>query len=233
VRRAFFAAPLIALVTVPCGVAAILVGLLGRDRSQRIARRWAHFVLAVCGVRVRVSGQAVSGPAVYVCNHVSALDIPILFAHLPADFRIVYKRSLHWVPLVGAYLWATEHVPIERSSPFRAKRSLDRAAERIRGGTSVVLFPEGTRRGTQGLGPFKRGSFLLAIGAGVPVVPISLAGVEQIVPNGLMSLKKGGTVRLTVHAPVATTGRASDQAETLACEVRAVVAHGLQCPAEA
>src|SRR6185436_2892582 len=108
--------------------------------------------------------------------------------------------------------WAADHVPIERSSPFRAKRSLDRAAVRIRAGTSVALFPEGTRRGTRGLGMFKRGSFLLAIDAGVPVVPVSLAGVGRLVPEGLASLR-GGTVSLRLHAPVATAGRGPDEAE--------------------
>ena len=230
-RRALFAAPVVGLATVPCGLVAIVLGLVGRvGDAQSVARGWARFVLAVCGVRVHAHGASVSGPAVYVCNHVSSLDIPILFAHLPADFRIVYKRSLLWLPLIGAYLWAADHVPIERSSPFRAKRSLDRAAVRIRAGTSVALFPEGTRRGTQGLGLFKRGSFLLAIGAGVPVVPVSLAGVQHLVPQGLGSLR-GGSVSLQLHAPVSTAGRSPDEAEALAAQVRSVVEQGL-CAAQ-
>ncbi len=114
----------------------------------------------------------------YAANHASALDILIVFGHLPVDFRIVYKRSLSLVPLVGWAIWLGGHLPIDRSHPFRARRSLDAAARRIRGGTSVVVFPEGTRSPDGSVRRFKRGSFGLAIAAGVPVVPVSLAGVK-------------------------------------------------------
>jgi 1-acyl-sn-glycerol-3-phosphate acyltransferase len=114
-------------------------------------------------------------------------------------------------------------VSIDRSNPFRARRSLERAAVRIREGTSVAVFPEGTRSPDGTLRPFKRGSFVLAANAGVPVVPVSLEGVKTVAPRGLVSLRPG-RVRLRVHGALPSAGR---DAEALAGEVRGVVASGL------
>jgi 1-acyl-sn-glycerol-3-phosphate acyltransferase len=112
-------------------------------------------------------------------------------------------------------------------NPFRARRSLDRAAERIRGGESLLLFPEGTRSRDGSVGHFKRGSFSLAIEAGAPVVPVSLVGVKALVPNGLFSLRPG-LVRLRVHAPIPVAGLSTDAAQALAQEARRVVAAGCE-----
>jgi 1-acyl-sn-glycerol-3-phosphate acyltransferase len=167
--------------------------------------------------------HASPGPAVYAANHASAFDILIVFGHLPVDFRIVYKKSLSLVPLLGWAIRLGGHIPIDRANAFRARRSLAAAARRIRDGTSVVVFPEGTRSPDGAVGRFKRGSFGLAIEAGVPIVPVSLLGVKSVVPHGLTSLR-AGAVRVVLHPPVATTGRSAADAETLAEEVRRVVA---------
>ncbi len=178
-------------------------------------------------MKVRVAGleHAPSGPAVYAANHASALDILVVFGHLPMDFRIVYKKSLSLVPLVGWAIQLGGHVPIDRSHPFRARRSLDAAARRIRAGTSVVVFPEGKRSPDETVRRFKRGSFGLAIEAGVPVVPVSLAGVKAVVPRGLSSVRPG-TVHVRLHPPVSVAGRSAEEAEALAEDVRKIVAAG-------
>jgi 1-acyl-sn-glycerol-3-phosphate acyltransferase len=163
------------------------------------------------------------GPAVYAANHGSVLDIPILFGYLPVDFRIIHKRSLYYIPVVGAYLYLGRHIGIDRASAFGARRSLARAVERIRRGTSVAIFPEGTRSGDATVRAFKRGSFVLALSAGVPIVPVSLAGVKRIAPRGLLRMKPG-TVRLTIHPAVATAGRHARDAGALADQVHRVVA---------
>ena len=181
--------------------------------------------LALGGVRVERLGQAVEGPAVYAVNHVSVLDIPILFAHLPADFRIIHKRSLYLFPVIGLYLYLAGHIAIDRRSPFRARRSLSQAAARIAGGESVAVFPEGTRSADETVLPFKKGSFVLALEAGAPVVPVSLIGVKRLTPRGLVRLREG-TVWLAVHQPIETAGRGPDQAQSLAEQVRAVVSLG-------
>jgi 1-acyl-sn-glycerol-3-phosphate acyltransferase len=217
----------VAVSTFSMGLLAVLCGLLGRGSpARRVAGWWGRSLLWAWGVEVTVCGQAPAGPAVYAANHASALDIPLVFAHLPVDFRVLHKRSLQALPIVGQYLWLGGHIAIDRANPFRARRSLARAASRIRGGTSVLVFPEGTRnRDATGVQAFKRGSFVLALEAGVPVVPVSLRGVKALVPRGLLRLRPG-LVQLTLHEPVATAGLPLEEAGALAERVRAVVVAG-------
>jgi 1-acyl-sn-glycerol-3-phosphate acyltransferase len=206
------------------GCVAALVDHSGRA-TRGIGGAWSRALLRLFRVGVRVSGleHVPAGPAVYAANHASVLDILVLFGHLPVDFRIVYKKSLSLIPLVGWAIRLGGHIPIDRSNAFRARRSLDTAARRIRGGTSVVVFPEGTRSPDGAVRHFKRGSFGLAINAGVPVVPVSLVGVKAVVPRGLTRVRPG-TVGVVVHPPVPVAGRSPDEAEALAEEVRRIVA---------
>ncbi len=218
--------PLSLLATVLFGVPAVLSGLVDRSGCwpRRIAGAWGRTLLRLLGVRVVVRGveNLPHGPALYAANHGSALDIPIVFGHLPVDFRIIHKRSLYVWPILGQFLYLGGHIGVDRSHPFKAKKSLEQAADRIRGGTSVTVFPEGTRSRQESLRPFKRGSFLLAIQAAVPVVPVSLGGVASLVPRGLLSVLPG-TVTLTLHPPVSTAGRSAEEATLLADEIRAIV----------
>jgi 1-acyl-sn-glycerol-3-phosphate acyltransferase len=231
VLRVLLAVPLIAADTLVCGAATLAAGPLDRsgEACRAIARAWARVLLLGLGVRVAVEGgeNVPAGPAVYAANHGSALDIPILFGYLPANFRFIHKRSLYLVPVLGWSLWAAGHVGIDRGNPFRARKSLHAAAQRIQGGTSVAVFPEGTRSPDAEVRPFKRGSFVLALEAGVPVVPVSLLGVKRVVPRGIATLKPG-TVRLVIHPAVPVAGRSADAAASLAEEVRRVVAGGAQ-----
>jgi 1-acyl-sn-glycerol-3-phosphate acyltransferase len=221
-----FQAPLALALTAAYAAAACVAAVV--DRSGRTTRRiggaWSRLLLRLLRVRVRVSGleHVPQGPAVYAANHASALDIFVVFGHLPVDFRIVYKKSLSLVPLVGWAILLGGHIPIDRRNSVRARRSSAAAARRIRGGTSVVVFPEGTRSPDGTVRLFKRGSFGLATETGVPVVPVSLIGVKAVVPHGLASVRPG-TVGVALHAPVATAGRAPGDAEALAEEVRQIV----------
>lgn len=228
-RLFLIVAPLAAVLTGLFGTLAVLGAIV--DRSGRTTRdiggAWSRALLRLARVNVLVSGveHVPSGPAVFAANHASALDILILFGHLPVDFRIVYKRSLSLLPLLGWAIWLGGHFPIDRGNAFRSRRSLYAAARRIRGGTSVVVFPEGTRSPDGEVRRFKRGSFNLAIDAGVPVVPVSLAAVKSVVPQGLASVRPG-RVRVVLSAPVPVAGRGPEDAETLAEEVRRIVAAG-------
>lgn len=226
--RGLLALPLLFALSIVFGLGAIACSLVGaRRRTRRITKAWARALLRVVGVKVVVVGlpHLPPGAAVYAANHGSVLDFPVLFGHLPVDFRIIHKRSLYFVPLINLFLHAGGHIAIDRTNPFRAQRSLVHAAEKIRGGTSVVVFPEGTRSAHGEVATFKRGSFLLAVRSGAPVVPLSLAGVKGVMPAGLRGMRTG-TVRLIVHAPVPTAGRAEGEAEALAEEVRRIVAAG-------
>ena len=142
--RAVLATLLVALYTTALGVPCFFAGLLERRGrwAHACIRLWGRLIAASFGVRVRVEGEAnvPAGPAVYAANHVSAADIPIVFGFLPFEFRIIHKRSLSWVPILGWCLAVGGHIAIDRSNPFRARRSLERAVERHRGGVSVVVF---------------------------------------------------------------------------------------------
>lgn len=231
--RLFLAVPMVVLYTVVFALPVLVAGAIDRSGAlvHAMARAWSRLVLWSCGVRVRVEGEGnvVPGPAVYAANHASALDIPVLFGHLPVAFRIIHKRSLYLVPGIGWALWLGGHVGIDRHNPFRARRSLAAAAARIHGGTSVVVFPEGTRSRDEKVQAFKRGSFHLAIEAGVPVVPISLVGVKRVVPAGTRALRPG-LVKIRIHPALSTSGRGPTEAAALAGEARERIVAG--CAAE-
>jgi 1-acyl-sn-glycerol-3-phosphate acyltransferase len=224
-------APAALLATALYAGAACLAALV--DRSGRATREvggaWSRLLLRLLRVEVRVSGaeHVPAGPAVYAANHASALDILIVFGYLPVDFRIIYKRSLSLIPLLGWSIWLGGHVPIDRRNPLRARRSLAAAARCIRGGTSVAVFPEGTRSHDGSVHRFKRGSFSLALEAGAPVVPVSLAGVKAVVPRGMTSLRPG-RIRVQIAPAVPVAGRAPEDVEALADEVRRIVVAGCE-----
>ncbi len=229
--RTYAAVPLVLLYTLVLGPPALLAGLV--DRSGRwphaFARLWSRLILATVGIDVRVSGaeNVPASPAVFAANHASAFDVPVLFGALPVVFRIVHKRSLYLLPVVGWYLYLAGHIGIDRANPFRARKSLAAAAERIRSGTNVAVFPEGTRSPDGAVHLFKRGSFVLALNANVPIVPVSLVGVKRLVPRGLLSLRSG-TLAVRIHPAVATAGVDASTAETLAESVRAIVVRGCE-----
>jgi 1-acyl-sn-glycerol-3-phosphate acyltransferase len=231
VLRTLIALPPAAALSFLCAVAGIGAGIVDRSGrwAHRIARLWGRGVLAMLGVRTSVSGleHVPAGPAVYAANHSSMLDIPIAFAALPFDFRFVHKRSLHLLPFVGWYLFVAGHVAIDRARPFRAHKSLEAAVRRIRGGASLAVFPEGTRGQGRTLQRFKRGGVVLALGAGVPLVPVSLDGVRRVIPHGIFSLRSG-QVRVQVHPAMSIQGRDSADAGDLAERLREIVAGGLR-----
>lgn len=226
--------PLAVLATAVLTTAASLAGLVRPDAVPALSRVWSRVLLWLFRVDVRTEGleQLPAGPALYAANHSSSLDILVVLARLPVDVRIIYKKSLSYVPLLGWSIAVGGHIPIDRSNPFRARRSLQRAAERIRGGTNVLVFPEGTRSPDGSVRHFKRGSFSLALEAGVPVVPVSLAGVKALVPRGLTSLRPGW-ITLRVHPAIFVPGRSKDDGEALAEETRRVVAAGCESEVKA
>jgi 1-acyl-sn-glycerol-3-phosphate acyltransferase len=229
--RAVIACCAIPTLAVLFGVPSILAALVDRSgaTTHRIVCLWSRLVLRIVGVRLEAQGlgHLPPGPAVFAANHASAADIPVVYAGLPAQFRFVHKRSLYLLPVVGQILLLGGHIGIDRERAFRARRSLERAAARIRGGTSVLAFPEGTRSRDGRTRPFKRGSFRLAIDAGVPVVPVSLVGVTRVMPAGLPSLR-AGSVRIVVHPPLSTAAADGDDADRLAAETQRIVESALE-----
>jgi 1-acyl-sn-glycerol-3-phosphate acyltransferase len=217
-----------AVATTVCFPLTLIAMLVWRDRGASVwvcRRLWSPVLLWAGGARLEVEGQEnvdPKRPTIYVGNHQSTIDIPAHFVALPVNFRFVAKKQLQWVPGVGWYLWLAGHVFIDRSNRESAISSLERAARKIRGGTSIFLYPEGTRAGDAGVMPFKKGPFALALKARVPVVPVTIEGSGTVMPKNSWNIKPG-PVYVKIGKPIDTTTFAEDDREGLAKAVRDVI----------
>lgn len=149
---------------------------------------------------------------IFVMNHQSMLDIPVAFAFIPVNVRFVFKKILYLVPFLGWFIWRTKMIAVDRSRPSQAYGSLSKAAERIRDGVSIIAYPEGTRSTDGTIRKFKRGIFVLAQAAGVPVVPVALEGTGSVLPRSTFRIRPG-VVRLKIGAPIETVEFGSSSAE--------------------
>lgn len=217
-RSLLFSTPLILLGTAFWGTLSIIASFFdGSGNSQhRLARLWSRMVLAVCFIRVRAEGLQNLDPQgcyVLVANHGSFLDIPALVAVLPLQFRFFAKKSLYRIPFLGTHLKRAGHIPVDRSNVRASLKSMTEGARIIAGRRiSVLLFPEGGRS-EMGLREFKEGAAYIAIKAGVPAVPMGIAGMRRLLPMGSGHLRSG-RVTVRVGHPIATAGMTlGDRAE--------------------
>lgn len=184
--------------------------------------RWARTIARSAGMRVITHGRErldPSSPHVFVVNHVSIMDIPAILHAVPGS-GFVAKRELSRVPLFGAAAHAVGVVYIDRENRKSAFAAYEEAAERVRDGQSVIVFPEGTRGATYAIRPFKKGPFVLAIRAGVPIVPVIMHGTIEITPNGTLDVTPG-TVAVHLLEPLPTAGLSYNDRNSLADRVRA------------
>lgn len=173
---------------------AILVSFFSKtgDAVHLVARFWARTILWMSLVPVEVRGKENLDPrrsCIYMSNHQSNYDIPVLLSWLPVQFRWLAKAELFNIPIFGRGMRGAGYISIDRSNRKSAFQSLARAAESIRNGTSVLIFPEGTRSSDGALQSFKKGGFVLAVDAAVHIVPIVIHGTFAIMP------KKGWAIR--------------------------------------
>jgi 1-acyl-sn-glycerol-3-phosphate acyltransferase len=221
----FFLIPAITLYTVVLGTLSLASSLFERRGyfAHWCARTWSRLILRTTGVTVEVSGldRLVPGRTyVFVANHQSIYDIPILFWSLPFQLRIIAKESLGRFPFLGWHLRRTGHMLVNRARPDRAIFAW--ASALTSRGLSLIVFPEGTRSRDGRVGRFKGGSFHLALEAGLPVVPLSVVGSRHVMLKGRLATYPGH-VRLVVHPPIQTTGIARDDSRTFAEQVRQVI----------
>ena len=229
-RTVFYLIPAITVYTVVLGTLSLGSSLFqssGRF-AHWCARSWSRLILATTGVHVEVSGleRLESDRAyVFVANHQSIYDIPIVFWSLPYQIRIIAKESLGRFPFLGWHLRRTGHILVDRRHPNRAA-IFGRASKLMKDGLSLIVFPEGTRSRDGRVAPFKGGSFYLALEAELPVVPISIVGSRRVMLKGRLATCPG-RVKLIVHAPIDTTGLAGGDpraARAFAARVREVIA---------
>jgi len=227
-----FRLALIAIVTAILGTLGILSCLVipSGDGVIVLARLWARLLLGLCRVRVVVQGAEKirpPGPYVFLSNHQSQFDIPAAVLAIPVQFRILAKKELFHIPIFGWVLRLSGFVGIERSNREKAIRSLDEAARRIRRGRSLLIYAEGTRSPDGSLLPFKKGGFILAIQAGVPVIPLTILGSRKVLPKGSLRIHPG-TIRVVVGDPIDPRQYRVEEKEALMKRVRAVMAEALE-----
>lgn len=191
---------------------------------------WGRVALIIAGVRVEVHGAekiSLDVPLIFMGNHRSNFDIPALYAGLPHHFSWIAKEELFRIPLFGYAMKRAGYLPLDRSDGRRALRTMDAAAEKIRGGVSVIIFPEGTRSMDGKLLPFKRGGFLLAAKAGVPVIPFTINGSALVNPPKQLKLKPG-TITIRFGDPIPTEGATGKRRDELIDRVKGSIEAGLE-----
>ena len=227
-RTVLFLIPLNAINTIVFGTISLLAGLIDKSGNlpHRVAQLWARVILLSSGVRIELTGRPLPAPTesvVFVANHGSFYDIPIIFTSLPRQLRLMAKASLLHVPFIGWHLHRSGHVLVDRTKPGAA--IFKRMQRMARSGASLLVFPEAGRND----GPllkFKAGIFLLAIEHHLPVVPITLVGNREVMPKGELMVKPG-LVRVIVHDAIPTTSMTREDARPLAARAEDIVRSAL------
>jgi len=225
-RTVFFLIPAISLYTIVLGAISLISTLFDRSGNfaHRCARAWSRLILTTTGVDVTVTGLERLDPSrsyVFAANHQSLYDIPIVFASLPFQLRIIAKESLGKIPFMGWHLLRAGHLLVDRSNP--GVGVVKKMARLAAAGHSLIVFPEGTRSVDGTIGRFKGGSFVIALHSALPIVPITITGSRHVMTKGQVTVRPG-RVTLTVHEPIDTASMPRDAARDLADRVRAVVA---------
>ncbi len=218
------------LLMIPC---VALIGfpwtfISGRvDRLYQMAMAVTFFGVRMVGVEVSVQGLDkfdVNGTYIYMCNHVSNLDPPILVPLIPKRTSVLVKKELFRVPILSRAMLMASFVPVDRKNRDAAVASIEAAIRVIKQGVNITIFPEGTRSPDGKLLPFKKGPFHLACESGASIVPMTIFGTEKIMSKGSVKIKKGKAT-LIFHAPISPS-QYPDRDELMKA-VREQIASGL------
>ena len=211
--------------------AVLVLSLFSKKAALRAERLWHLHLLGVSGIKVAVEGLnkiEKSGRYVFIANHQSYFDIPVILIGLDKMVRFIAKKELFTIPVFGWAMSAAGHITMDRSNARKARASITAAVAALKkGNTSLVLFPEGTRSISGEVGEFKRGSFTLAIEAGVPIVPVAISGSWDV--NHKHSFRiTPGTVKLIIGDPISPDTAAALDKTRLAEMVRAAIAKAME-----
>ncbi len=225
-RTVLFLIPVISVYTMLLGFASLVSSLVDRRGhfAHRCAQVWSRWILGTTGVHLRTHGSlpaASAGSCVYVANHQSTYDIPVVFAALPTQLRILAKASLGRIPFLGWHLHRSGHVLVDRQNP--GSSVMRRMEDLVREGASLIVFPEGTRSDDGTMGRFKAGAFIIAIDHHLPVVPLTVTGTSEVMRKGQLTTRPG-VVDVTVHPCISTAGLVREDVRALIDRVRDVMA---------
>ena len=203
----------------------ILVSLFDKNGKKvhfYAAVPWAKLILWSCGIKVRANGRENIDSQVsriYMTNHQSYFDIFALLAYIPVHFKFILKKELMRIPLFGLAMRKAGYIAIDRDDPKEAVQSMRQAAEKLKSGASLVVFPEGTRSIDGRLLPFKRGAFNLAIRTGSDIVPLAIRNSYLIVPKGSLKIDRGG-FEIAIGKPIPTEGYTKKEISRIMDKVR-------------
>lgn len=219
---------ILVIVTILLATLALIAALLepkGRVYNV-ISKIWSNSILWISGVKVELIGTEylqANESYVYVSNHISLFDIPVVIKAIPGQLRLVFKKELAKIPIFGWQLKLGPYILIDRQNPGKAMQSLNQAIEKIKQGVSVLLFAEGTRSKDGSIQSFKRGAFTLATRSGKKIVPLTIKGTFEILPKKKFNLRSG-KVKLIIDKPIENDGNTDKISEvSLMNEVRDII----------
>ena len=213
--------------TIVLGIVAIISSFFSQKGNfpHIIARFWGKSILWVSRINVTVKGVNNIDPAksyIFMPNHQSNFDIPVLLGCLPAQFRWLAKAELFRIPLFGRAMRGCGYISIDRSNRKSAFKSLEKAADTIRNGVSVLIFPEGTRSLDGKIRSFKKGGFVLTVDSGVSIIPVILHGTWSIMPKNTLRIMPGN-VTLEITRPINSSDYTRETKDDLMEKVRDII----------
>ena len=226
-RSYFIFDPLIWAYTLILGTLSVPVSLVDRNgrMQHNLARLWSWLIMKTIQSPVSVTGMEKvvgSRPRVYAITHSSALDIPIIYVHLPFQFRIIFKSELLAYPFVGWHLRRSGQICINQQNPSASIGSIKSALKSLKNGTPLVIFPEGGRTPNGELLPFLPGAFFLAIKAQADIIPVALVGTFDLLPMNTYHIKSR-PLAMRIGEPISTVGMTLRDTEAVSAKVRAAI----------
>lgn len=223
--RSIFCLVWVLFSTVTYGICCIILSAISRKTARSLGRAWNLHLLGFGGVKLEVRGADkldMNARYVFVANHQSALDIPILIAGLKHQLSFIAKKELFMIPFFGWGIAAMGHIWIDRGNARKAHKSIERAVKRLHNeNISLLLFPEGTRSLDGKLGEFKQASFTLALRAGVQVVPVAIRNAASLLPKSTFFIRPG-TAYIEICDPINVAGVETTKGE-LSAKVREIL----------
>ncbi len=224
--------PVAVIATLIAGTLAVFTALLVSPRAanMQIAVRWCRLLAFLAPVKIEIEGLEHADPEqsfVVVANHQSQFDIPVIYGFCGLDLRWVMKAELGWIPFVAQGCQAIGHIQVNRSDPEQARMAINKAVARLKPGTGILFFAEGTRSRSGELLEFKKGAFRVAIDQQLPVLPMTVLGSRDVMAADSIRIRPG-RIRLIIHPPVSTSGMGANDLNGLRDQVRKIVGSGLE-----